>query len=215
MSFCPIEWPTIVAFISANSVLNFSPDPAVMKVVGDSISNGVAKSHASMAGIFVANFMYAMLPILGISTLIFAFPWMFEIIKWLGLGYLSYIALKTSKNAFATKGLKATARKKQSIIYLFWTSFSMQGANPKSVLFFAAMLPVFSGDGAGMELRMLTLAILALALEYSALFLYSILGSKAAKLAVSQRSKSLMDIVAGSALGLAAFMVARTSLQKN
>ncbi|WP_024955932.1 LysE family translocator [Sulfurospirillum arcachonense] len=215
MDFWTIDFQTLLIFITANAALNFSPGPAVLKVVGDSIGNGVGKAHASIAGVFVANFMYAILSILGIGTLILAFPWIFEFVKWIGVTYLFYLSIKTIKNAIYAKELKSKSQNKQSAKALFWTSFAMQGANPKSVLFFAAMLPVFAGEGAGVELRMITLAVLALILEYPALLLYSILGSKAAKLAVSKRSKAIMDIVAGSALGLAAFMVARTSLQKN
>ncbi|WP_428036848.1 LysE family translocator [Amphritea sp.] len=215
MSFWTIEWATLLAFISANAALNFSPGPAVLKVVGDSIGNGVGKAHASIAGVFVANFMYSVLSVLGISTLIFAFPWLFEIVKWVGVTYLLYLAIKTVRNALYATELKAKSHNKKSAKALFWSSFAMQGANPKSVLFFAAMLPVFAGEGAGMELRMLTLALLALILEYPALLLYAVLGSKASALAVSKRSTAIMDSVAGSALALAALMVARTSLQRD
>lgn len=215
MSFLTLEWSTLLAFITANAALNFSPGPAVLKVVGDSIGNGVAKAHASMAGVFVANFMYAILSVLGVSTLIFAFPWMFEIIKWAGVSYLVFLSIKTMKNAIRAKTITATNQQSRSIKFLFWSSFAMQGANPKSVLFFAAMLPVFAGEGAGVEMRMLSLALLALLLEYPALLMYSVLGSRAAKLAISQRARASMDFIAGGAIGLAALMVARTSLQKS
>jgi threonine/homoserine/homoserine lactone efflux protein len=206
------ELSVLIAFVTANAALNFTPGPAVLKVVSDSITNGVYKSHASMAGVFAANLMYALLAIAGMSTLIFAFPQLFEIIKWCGVLYLCYLAFKSLLSALTVQTCSSETVTPSSCKRLFWTSFFMQGANPKSVLFFCAMLPTFAGDGEGFVLRMMVLAVTAIVLEYPALLLYSVLASRARRLAVSGSSMRLMKLLSASMLGIAATMIARTSL---
>lgn len=206
------EMSVLVAFVTANAALNFTPGPAVLKVVSDSASNGVLKSHASMAGIFTANLMYALLAVAGMSSLIFAFPQLFEVVKWAGVFYLSYLAVKALRSAFGAQECASQLVTPSSVSRLFWTSFVMQGANPKSVLFFCAMLPTFAGDGEGFILRMVILAIAAILLEYPALLLYSLVASRARRLAISNSSIRLMKLFSAGMLGMAASMIARSSL---
>ncbi|NVJ91499.1 MAG: LysE family translocator [Methylocystaceae bacterium] len=206
------ETSLLLSFIATNAALNFTPGPAVLKVVSDSMSNGVLRSHASMFGVFTANLMYAFFAVLGMSSLIVAFPEIFEVIKWFGVSYLIYMAIGNLKAAFSAQGGQAQEVQPSSLKKLFWTSFAMQGANPKSVLFFCAMLPVFAGAGDGIEMRMIILALVAIALEYPALLLYSALGAQAKRFAVGGKSVRAMKLFSATALGGAATMIARTSL---
>ncbi|SDQ76412.1 LysE family translocator [Pseudovibrio sp. Tun.PSC04-5.I4] len=203
----------VFGFIVTFMALNFTPGPAVLKVVGDSMSNGIGKTHASMAGVFGANLMYALLAAGGMSALLLSFPILFETVKWIGVAYLLYLAYGSFKAAFTASLGEAKEHKPASALRLFFTSFAMQGANPKSVLSFSAMLPVFAGEGDGMALRMMVLALFNIALEYPALLFYAYLGTRAQKFAVSARSRAAMDAFAGTALTGAAYMISRSSLK--
>ncbi len=207
--------PVLVgAYIVTLSAMNFTPGPAVLKVVSDSISNGVGPAHASMLGILSANFMYALLAVAGMGALIITFPIVFEIIKWVGVGYLLFLAFKIITQRVSTVKKSDLRVERSSLKKLFWTSFATQGANPKSVLSFCVMLPIFAGAGEGIEIRMLLLALLNMVLEYPALLFYSLIGSVASKFAISSISRKLLNLVSGFGLGIAAIMVARTSIQQ-
>ncbi len=204
----------VLAYVATFVALNFTPGPAVLKVTSDAISNGIGPAHASMAGIFTANMMYALLAAAGMSALLLAFPVVFELVKWIGVGYLAWLAARTLYSVFTAKNMMAKPSSKRSKKALFWSSFAIQGANPKSVLSFVVMLPVFAGAGEGIELRMMMLALFNVVLEYPALLFYSILGSTAAKFAVSTFSRRILSFISGCGLALAALMIARTSLQQ-
>ncbi|MDP2119841.1 MAG: LysE family translocator [Hoeflea sp.] len=206
------DFDLVVAYAVLTLTLNLTPGPAVLKVVSDSIAHGVGPAHASMAGIFSANMMYALLATAGMGTLIAAFPVLFEIIKWCGAAYLIWLAVGVLRRAYLRSDAQPEPRKPASSGSLFVTSFASQGANPKSVLAFCVTLPVFAGPGDGIELRMLVLAVLSTAIEYPTLLIYSWLGSRTARLAGNTRFKKGTELASASALGLAAMMVARTTL---
>ncbi len=212
--FSSFDLTLVLGFVATFVALNFTPGPAVLKVVSDAITNGVGPAHASMAGIFTANLMYAILAAAGMSALLLAFPVIFEAVKWLGVAYLVWLAFNTFKAIFLAHASAAKPAEKRSRKALFWSSFAIQGANPKSVLSFGIMLPVFAGGGDGIEMRMMLLALLNVLLEYPALLFYSVLGSSASKFAVSQFSRQMLNFVSGCGLGFAAFMIARTSIQQ-
>jgi len=202
----------VAAYVVMMMTLNFSPGPAVLKVISDAVAHGIRPAHASMGGIFAANMMYAVLAVLGMGALILAFPALFEIVKWLGVAYLLFMAFNMLRSAFRKTDMRKTKTREKSGRSLFLSSFAVQGANPKSVLTFCVTLPIFAGPGEGIEYRMIALALLNNFLEYPVLLIYSYLGSKAAQAAANTRFSRAIDIASATALGAAATMVARTSL---
>lgn len=79
----------LLSFATVMLALNFTPGPAVFKVASDALGSGLPAAHASIAGVFAANFFYAVLAATGVAVLVFAFPGLLLIIKWLGLAYIA------------------------------------------------------------------------------------------------------------------------------
>jgi threonine/homoserine/homoserine lactone efflux protein len=207
-----MELPLLLAFLGTNFLLNITPGPAVLQVVGHSLGNGWQRTQASIFGILVANAMYCMMSALGLSALILAAPSLFETIKWCGTGYLVWIGIRTICSALRQDAMDATASRPASWSALFKQSFLLQGANPKSVLFFCAMLPTFAGPADGAPQRILLLGLCAIALEYPVLLVYSLLGARMARITKGAASRRALGFVSGLSLIGAAALVARTSL---
>lgn len=208
-----MELSLLLAFAGTNFLLNITPGPAVLQVVGHSLGNGWQRSQASILGILGANAMYCMMSALGLSALILAAPSLFELIKWCGAAYLGWIGLRTLISAFRSGPLEMTAAQHASAWVLFKQSFLLQGANPKSVLFFCAMLPTFAGPAEGAAQRILLLGLLAIALEYPVLLGYSLLGARLSGITRNIAAQRVLQAGAGLSLIGAASLVARTSLQ--
>ena len=207
-----MELSLLLAFAATNFVLNITPGPAVLQVVGHSLGNGWRPAQASILGILAANAMYCMLSALGLSALILAAPSLFEIIKWGGAAYLAWIGIRALLSALHTDATSMTASKPASPATLFKQSFLLQGANPKSVLFFGAMLPAFAGPAEGAAQRIVLLGLLAIALEYPVLLAYSLLGTRMSALTRTVAARRALQVGSGLSLIGAASMVARTSL---
>ncbi|HEV2610063.1 MAG TPA: LysE family translocator [Noviherbaspirillum sp.] len=207
-----MELSLLLAFLATNFLLNITPGPAVLQVVGHSLGNGWRRTQASIFGILAANAMYCMMSALGLSALILAAPSLFDIIKWCGAGYLVWIGVRTIVSALRQNAVETMPGRPASWFTLFKRSFLLQGANPKSVLFFCAMLPTFAGPADGAPQRIFLLGLCAIALEYPVLLAYSLLGWRMAGITKGAAARRTLGIASGLSLIGAASLVARTSL---
>ena len=205
---------TLLAFATTTFLLNITPGPAVMQVVGHSISNGWKASQASIGGILLANAMYCALSVLGLGALILAVPALFEVIKWCGVTYLAWLGLKSLRAAFRPGARSDAPVLVARPLTLFRQSFVLQGANPKSVLFFCALLPTFAGDAQGAPLRIAVLGMVAIAMEYPVLLAYSLMAARARTWLKGMRGKRVLDGLSGTALLAAAGTVASATLRQ-
>src|SRR5215469_9548640 len=164
---------TLIAFIVTSLILDFTPGPAVLKVVGDSMTHGWRRTQPSIAGILAANATYCLLSVVGLAALVLAFPAVFDAIKWIGMLYLVWIGLRMAYAALFGSTVRPSAAPLSSPARLFYSSFVLQGANPKAVLYYVAILPAFVGNGAHAAKWFLLLGVLEIAMEYPALLFYS------------------------------------------
>jgi threonine/homoserine/homoserine lactone efflux protein len=204
---------TFLAFVATTVLMDITPGPAVLKVVGDAMGNGARRSQASVLGILTANGMYCLISALGLSALVLAVPTFFEAVRWAGVAYLAWVAAQSVRTALTAADADLMARPKASAFWLFRTSFVLQGANPKSVLYFCAVLPAFAGSGPDAPLWIVILGALSVVLEYPVLFVYSVIGSQAARMATRAPMRRLFHGLAGSAIAGSAVLLARTSFQ--
>ena len=203
----------LIAFIVTSLALDFTPGPAVLKVVGDSMTHGWRRAQPSIAGILTANAVYCLMSAAGLAALVLAFPVLFDVFKWAGMFYLVWIGLRVLHAALFAPDARLVPAQISTPRRLFFSSFVLQGANPKAVLYYVAILPAFVGDSEHAVKWFLLLGILEIAMEYPALLLYSLVGGSLSAFA-SRRLQRALDALAGMAVIGAAAMVARTSLQQ-
>lgn len=204
---------SLLAFATTTTLMNVSPGPAVMQVVGHSMSNGWRHAQASILGIFAANALYCALSVLGLGALILTAPSLFEVFKWCGVSYLAWLGIKALRAAVrpgAPLPAPALHARPQA---LFRQSFVLQGANPKSVLYFCTLLPVFAGDAEGAPLRIAVLGLVATVMEYPVLLGYSLLAASASRWFRGSAGRRVLDGLSGSALLAAAGTVAGNTLR--
>src|SRR5687767_9380997 len=89
-----MDLAAVLAFAVTTLIMDLTPGPAVLKVVGDSMGNGWRPAQASVIGILAANAIYITAAALGLSGLFLAFPGLFDIVKWAGVSYLAWIGLR-------------------------------------------------------------------------------------------------------------------------
>jgi homoserine/homoserine lactone efflux protein len=204
---------SLLAFATTTFLMNITPGPAVMQVVGHSISNGWRAAQASILGIFAANALYCALAVLGLGAVILAAPGLFEGIKWCGVSYLAWLGVKALRAAARPAVPQQRPVLRARPLTLGRQSFVLQGANPKAVLYFCTLLPVFAGDAEGAPLRIAVLGLIATAMEYPVLLAYSLLASRASQWFSGTARPRILDAASGTALLGAAGWVATATLR--
>jgi homoserine/homoserine lactone efflux protein len=161
---------TWLLFCATETVLCLTPGPAVLLVVSQAISRGAWSGIAAALGILASNTAYFALSATGVGALLVGSSRVFIIVKWLGAIYLVWIGarmmLTNVSVAPAPEAAPSSTR----------NSFSLgvvtQGANPKAIVFFTAILPQFVDPSAAIVPQIVVLGITSIVIELGVLSAY-------------------------------------------
>ncbi len=137
----------IPAFVLAVLLLELTPGPNMAYLATLALSHGRAAGLIATAGVACGLAVHAVVAGFGAGALIQQYPWLYETLRWVGVGYLLYLAWEgwrpDKENSPGRADLLAGARP------LFVRGFLSNVFNPKSILFFVSVLPTFVGTAQG------------------------------------------------------------------
>ena len=157
-----MEAKLLISFLIASLILTIMPGPDNIFVLTESLTkgrrNGIAISLGLSTGIVVHTFAAAT----GLSIIIQNSAIAFSIIKYLGAGYLFFLAVAASKDKKPSiESNSIVGENGESTIQLMKKGFWMNVLNPKVSLFFIAFLPQFiSKDGFNTTYQMIILGLI-------------------------------------------------------
>ena len=191
---------TWLLFVVTEAVLSATPGPAVLFVLSQAIRHGASKSTWASLGILSANAMYFVLSATSLGAIIAASYNLFFVIKWAGAAYLIYLGLQ----CFFSKSSVLMLDEAQIVAVpsrrIWLDAFLLQGANPKALLFFTAILPQFIDTHRSVTLQVLILGVSSVVVEFAILFAYGHLASRTVAAVKNPRFEKISNRVAGSLL---------------
>ena len=202
-----------VLFIIAVLALMSTPGPSQLLMLSNSATYGLKNSVATIAGDLSANLLQMIIATAGIGLLIASFDNILIYIKWIGVIYLVWNALKLilSKKQNANNYKKSNNKK----IYrkLFLQGFLTSASNPKAILFFAALFPQFISANGDIWIQFLILSITYISIDGIFLLFYGFAASKIAMM-IKSNSSLIINKVGGSLMLVAAFLLRLKTLDK-
>lgn len=136
------------AYLVAISLLTVTPGVDTLLVMRNAGRGGFRDGCVTSVGICCGLFIHATLSALGISLLLLETAWAFSALKWAGAFYLIWLGLGSLKQA--VKGGPATdakspavARRNVPLQVSFREGLLSNVLNPKTALFYMALLPQF------------------------------------------------------------------------
>ena len=202
-----------VLFIIAVLALMSTPGPSQLLMLSNSATYGLKNSVATIVGDLSANLLQMIIATAGIGLLIASFDNILIYIKWIGVIYLVWNALKLilSKKQNANNYKKSNNKK----IYrkLFLQGFLTSASNPKAILFFAALFPQFISANGDIWIQFLILSITYISIDGIFLLFYGFAASKIAMM-IKSNSSLIINKVGGSLMLVAAFLLGLKSLDK-
>lgn len=142
-----LEPGQLLAFAAASAVLVGMPGPNIVYITTRSLAHGVRTGVVSVLGVETGTAVYAAATALGLSALIAASPLAFNVIRYLGVGYLVYLAVRElTRRRHGADDAGRAQPVRPSRVYL--DGLLMNLLNPKVALFFLAFLPQFLTPGA-------------------------------------------------------------------
>ena len=132
----------------------------------------------------------------------------FVTVKWLGALYLVYIGVSAVLDHPSPITASKTSTSDRSARSIYLSGFYLQLANPKTLIFFVAILPQFVDPSLPVGVQMIWLAIGSIVPELLILGGYGYLASRVAHLATDPRYAIINDRIAGVlVLGAAALVL--------
>jgi RhtB (resistance to homoserine/threonine) family protein len=150
-----------VLFITTGILLNLTPGPDTLYILGRSIAQGRRAGVASALGISVGSVFHTGAAALGLSAFLATSAWAFTIIKLTGGAYLIFLGIRAFFERQDELRLPAQF-KRRGAAAAFRQGIVTNILNPKVALFFLAFLPQFIDSNAPSK----TLAFVLLGLTF-------------------------------------------------
>ena len=164
--------PNLLGFALASALLIAIPGPSVLFVIGRSLALGRRGGLLSVVGNASGMVPQIVAVALGVGTIVAQSIVLFTIIKLIGAAYLVYLGIQAirHRNRHATMTVDTTPK---SAWRLLREGFLVGITNPKSIVFFVAVLPQFVDYHAGsipLQLAELGLVFIVLALAMDSIW---------------------------------------------
>ena len=198
-------------FLITTFVVVLSPGPAAITVASQGASNGFFKSVFGVFGVASANVIYFILSATGIAALIVASNMLFSLIKWCGVVYLIYLGIKLiiKKN----NDIVINNPEKNRNTKLFTSGLLVELANPKALIYFAALLPSFIDINEPILLQITIMGVSCFIIDLVIYSIYGYLGSVLSRKPAKAWLVNLLNKTVGSILIFAGTKMAFVTME--
>ena len=131
-----------LAYLAACAVILSIPGPTILLVLSYSISQGPRANIPIIIGVALGDILAISLSLAGLGALLAASAFWFNLLKWCGGLYLVYLGMKMIMNRSRLSQIDKSVPK-LSARALLSSTFIVTALNPKSIVFFIALLPQF------------------------------------------------------------------------
>ncbi len=129
---------TLAAFTIAYAIAVLVPGPGVAAVVARALGGGFMSAVPMVLGILVGDLIYLVFALFGLAAIATWFGPIFVVVRWAGAAYLLFIAWQFWTAKPGEEQIRATS---ESSWRTFLSGFALTLGNPKTIVFYLALLP--------------------------------------------------------------------------
>ena len=186
--------------------LFITPGTPRIVIVSHSVNFGVKKCLWTALGDISANTIQMILVVFVIGGFFSNNPQILNIFKWVGVGYLFYLAYDTYKSKISS--INFGENNSKSIFSFFKDGFLVAGTSPKAWAFFPLIFPQFLDFNSNYHAQFLILMLTYVILDFASLMGYALVAEKIVKwLKTNPRT---INTISACVLIVIAFVIAVT-----
>jgi threonine/homoserine/homoserine lactone efflux protein len=197
----------LLTFCAVYALAVAAPGPGVAAVIARGLAHGLTGTPAFIAGFMVGDLIWFAIAATGLAALANTAATLFVIIKWVGVAYLLYLAWKLWSAPSASVEV-AAKNDRQHGWRAFAASLMLTLANPKTILFFLALLPTVIDLASMNALRFLEVSAAMCVVLPAVLGAYAFLAARARELFTTPKAVRRLNRSSGVAMAGAAVVVA-------
>ncbi|MDV9175493.1 LysE family translocator [Streptomyces sp. W16] len=134
----------LLAFAALSFLLIIVPGPSVLFVIGRALAHGRRAALTTVLGNTLGAYLLVVAVALGVGTLVERSILVFTALKLAGAAYLVYLGVKAWRQRGSLQAaFTGEEAPPHSGLRTLWEGFAVGIANPKTIVFFAAVLPQF------------------------------------------------------------------------
>ncbi|MFD8979941.1 LysE family translocator [Streptomyces sp. NPDC059564] len=151
----------LLAFAAMSALLIVIPGPSVLFVIGRALAQGRRAALTTVAGNTLGAYVLVVAVALGVGAVVERSVLVFTTLKLIGAAYLVYLGVKAFRQRGSPReAFDGDAPVAHGSVRTLAEGFAVGVANPKTIVFFAAVLPQFVDRVAGhVTLQMLELGL--------------------------------------------------------
>ena len=165
-----------ILFLQIIFFLFITPGTPRIVIISYSMNYGVQKCVWTALGDITANIVQATLVIFVLGAFLSNNPIFLNVIKWVGIFYLLYLAYDVYKSK--PKSINSKKVYSKSIFSFFRDGFLVAGTSPKAWLFFPLIFPQFIDFNSNYIIQFFILIVTYVVLDFLSLIGYAILAQK-------------------------------------
>jgi threonine/homoserine/homoserine lactone efflux protein len=150
---------TLLAFAALAVAVVLTPGPNMIYMISRAITQGRLAGVIAFAGVAVGFVVYLLCASFGLTAIVFAVPYAYDVLRFTGAAYIAWLAFEAlrpgGRSPFQIRTLPVASTRR-----LFLMGLLTSLLNPKMAIFYLAILPNFIDPAGSVLLQSLTLGSL-------------------------------------------------------
>jgi homoserine/homoserine lactone efflux protein len=203
-----MAWEMWLAFVGAAIAIAVSPGAGAVQSMATGLTHGVRRGYWSILGLEAGLMLQLALVAIGLGAVVASSVLAFTVIKWVGVAYLAYLAIRQWRTARMDLSEQLAAAGDGSRWGLVVRGFLVNATNPKGLVFFLAVLPQFVVPTAPLTAQYVTIGVTMVAVDLVVMGLYTSLAARLVGWLQTARQQTILNRVLSGLFATAAVVLA-------
>ncbi|MDO3398991.1 LysE family transporter [Mycolicibacterium neoaurum] len=202
-----MTWQVWLAFLGAAIAISIVPGPGAVQSMATGMSEGLRRGWYSVLGLQIGLMLQLVLVAAGVGAIVANSAIAFTVVKWLGVAYLAYLAIRQWRTAPRDLREEMDAVTPGSRRALVLRGFLVNATNPKGLVFFLAALPQFVTPAMPLLPQYLAIGLTMLAVDIVVMGTYTGLAGRMVGWLHNARQQTILNRAISTMFALAAVVL--------
>ncbi|MDT5340003.1 MAG: homoserine/homoserine lactone efflux protein [Mycobacterium sp.] len=196
-----------LAFVGAAILIALSPGAGAIQSMATGLKHGVRRGYWNILGMEIGLMLQLTLVAIGVGAAVASSITAFHVIKWIGVLYLLYLAVRQWRSVKTDLRTQIGAAVDGGRLSLAARGFLVNATNPKSLVFFLAVLPQFVVPTAPLLPQYLAVGATMVAVDLVVMGLYTGLAARLVERLHTPRQQTILNRIFSGLFGTAAVVL--------
>jgi len=202
-----MAWQVWLAFLGAAILIALSPGAGAVQSMATGLTHGVRRGYWSIAGLETGLMLQLALVAIGLGAAVANSIVAFTVIKWIGVAYLGYLAVRQWRAVPVDLRAQVGRAVEGGRTALLVRGFLVNVTNPKSLVFFLAVLPQFVMPTAPLLPQYLAIGATMITVDLVVMGLYTGLSVRLVRWLNTPRQQTILNRVFSGLFAAAAVVL--------